>query len=124
MFKPDAESPQHMRVTTPIWEDVTTLEGVFHAVQIPAGYRFDGASIPRLAWSVIGAPFDPQYCLAACVHDYYCEHSHESGDYQARVIGDAVFFALLAKANVPRWRRVLMYLAVRLNSWWFYGRHA
>ena len=120
MFKPDG--PRCMRVTTPIWEDVTTLEGVFHAVQIPTGYRFDGASIPRLAWSIIGAPFDPQYCLAACIHDWYCEHSHEIGDYQARVIGDAVFFALLKKAGVPHWRRVLMYMAVRLNSWWFYGR--
>lgn len=120
MFKPDG--PQFMRVTSPIWEDVTNLPGVHHAVEIPVGYRFDGASIPRLAWSIIGAPFDPLYCLAACVHDFYCEHSHETGDYQARVIGDAVFFALLKKAGVSKRRRVLMYLAVRLYSWWFHGR--
>jgi hypothetical protein len=122
MFKPDG--PQYMRVTSPIWEDITSLPGVFHAVEIPVGYRFDGASIPRLAWSIIGAPFDPSYCLAACIHDWYCEHSHEIGDYQARVIGDAVFFSLLKKAGVSRWRRIAMYLAVRINSWWFYGRRS
>lgn len=121
MFEPDG--PQMMRVTAPIARDITNLPGVMHAVQIPVGYRFDGASIPKIAWAIIGAPFDPQFCLAACMHDWYCEHSHEAGDYQARVIGDAVFFALLAKAKVPRWRRVLMYLAVRLNSWVRYGRH-
>lgn len=119
MFEPDG--PQHMRVTNPICRYVTTIPGVLHVVEIPAGYRFDGASIPRLAWSIIGAPFEPDFCLAACVHDWYCEHSHESGDYQARVIGDAVFLALLKQAGVPRRRRVLMYMAVRLNSWWFYG---
>lgn len=119
MFQPDG--PRYMRVTTPIWEDITNLPGILHAVEIPVGYRFDGASIPRLAWAIIGPPFEPDFCLAACVHDYYCDHSHEIGDYQARVIGDAVFFALLKKAGVPRWRRVLMYMAVRLNSWWFHG---
>lgn len=119
MFAPDG--PQHMRVVSPIWLDVTNLPGVFHAVEIPVGYRFDGASIPRFAWSIIGAPFEPDFCLAACVHDFYCEHSHELGDYQARVIGDAVFFALLAKAGVSQRRRALMYLAVRLYSWWTHG---
>jgi len=78
--------------------------------------------IPRFAWSIIGALFDPSYCLAAFFHDCICEHSHEAGDYQARVIGDAVFLALLKKAGVSRTRRVLMYLAVRLNSWWFHSK--
>ena len=119
MFMPDG--PQFMRVTSPIWEDVTNLPGILHSIEIPVGYRFDGASIPRIAWSIIGAPFSPDYCLAACVHDWYCEHSHETDNYQARVIGDAVFFALLTKAGVSKTRRVLMYLAVRLNSWWFHG---
>jgi hypothetical protein len=122
MFRPDG--PSFMRTTTEINETITTLPGVVHTVSIPVGYRFDGASIPRLAWSLIGAPFEPDFCLAACVHDWYCDHSHELGDYQARVIGDAVFFRLLQRAGVSRLRRMLMYGAVRLNSWWFYGRKA
>ena len=96
--------------------------GVLHVVVIPKGYSFDGASIPRWMWSFIGSPFEPTLMKAACVHDWYCEHSAEC--YQSRVIGDAVFFYLLTKAGVARWRRVLMYLGVRLNSFWFYGRFA
>lgn len=121
MFRP--AGPGMMQVTEEIYEQITYLCGVAHTVNIPPGYIFDGASIPRLAWIVIGAPFDPQFCLAACVHDWYCDQSQKTSDYQARVIGDAVFFALLQRAGVSRWRRVLMYLAVRLNSWLRYGKH-
>ena len=102
--------------------DLTEVPQVHHWVSIPSGYPFDGASIPRVCWSLIGSPFEPDLMLAACVHDWYCEHSAEC--YQSRVIGDAVFFYLLTKAGVARWRRVLMYLGVRLNSFWFYGRFA
>lgn len=98
------------------------VDQVMHWVTIPPGYRFDGASIPRCLWSLIGSPFEPSLMKAACVHDWYCEHTADC--YQSRVIGDAVFFYLLTKAGVARWRRVLMYLGVRLNSFWFYGRFA
>jgi hypothetical protein len=118
MFRPHET---RMQTTQVIEESITSLPGVAHSIHIPAGYSFDGASIPQAAWLIIGHPFTPAYCLAACVHDWYCEHSRELGCYQSRVIGDAVFFLLLAKAKVPRWKRVLMYLAVRLYSWWNYG---
>lgn len=98
------------------------VEHVAHRVTVPAGYCFDGASIPRCLWSLIGSPFDPDLMVAAAVHDWYCDHS--ANCYQSRVIGDAVFFYLLTKAGVARWRRVLMYLGVRMNSFWFYGRFA
>lgn len=122
MFEPDGQDK--MRTVRIISQEITTLPGVDHSVVIPPGYVFDGASIPRVAWSIIGAPFEPDFVLAACIHDWYCEHSYEAGDYQARVIGDAVFFKLLAQAKVSLWRRMAMYLAVRFNSWWRYGRRA
>lgn len=121
MFAPHGES--QMITTEIITATISTLPGVIHEVVILPGYVFDGASIPRWAWSFVGAPFDPTLVFSACVHDWYCEHSHEAGDYQARVIGDAVFFKLLANAGVGYWRRVAMYLAVRFNSWNKYGRH-
>ncbi len=74
----------------------------------------------QLAWSLIGGPFDPQFALAACIHDWYCEHTSDC--YESRVIGDAVFFYLLRLAGVPKWKRTIMFLGVRLNSWWRYGR--
>lgn len=114
--------PNKMRVVTPLWVDVSALPGITHQIRIPADYAFDGASIPRPIWSLIGAPFEPDFILASCVHDWYCERSIEGGDYLSRVIGDGVFFALLNRAGVPAWKCVAMYLAVRLHSWWLYGR--
>ncbi len=36
---------------------------------VKEGFIFDGASIPRWLWSVIGQPFDPNWCGAALIHD-------------------------------------------------------
>jgi hypothetical protein len=120
MFSP--YGPNLMMVDEDLEVKVSEVPQVEYVVKIPAGYTFDGASIPKIAWLVVGSPFEPDFQLAACVHDWFCEHTAD--DYQSRVIGDATFFKLLTDANVPKWRRVLMYLGVRLNSFWFYGRKA
>jgi hypothetical protein len=111
-----------MMVDEDLEVSISKVPQVQYVVRIPAGYTFNGASIPKSCWLLIGTPFQPDYQLAACVHDWFCEHTAD--DYQSRVIGDATFFKLLTDANVPKWRRVLMYLGVRLNSFWFYGRKA
>ena len=38
-------------------------------IYIKAGYRSDGASIPRELWTPIGDPFDPDYEADAWIHD-------------------------------------------------------
>lgn len=110
------------KTAEPLHVILSDVPQVQHWIDIPADYSFDGATIPRCLWSLIGSPFDPQYMLAACVHDWYCEHTSQC--YESRAIGDGVFFRLLAKAGVPKWKRSLMFLGVRLNSWFFYGRKA
>jgi len=105
-----------MMVSASIDVDITRASGITHRVKLPVGYVFDGASIPRCVWSVIGHPFDPSFVVAACVHDWYCDQAKAQHDYQLRVIGDAVFFALLTKAGVPGWKRAAMYIAVRCHA--------
>jgi Protein of unknown function (DUF1353) len=39
---------------------------------VPAGVELDGASIPRIFWSLIGGPFEGRYRDASIIHDYYC----------------------------------------------------
>ena len=90
------------------------VEGSQCRVTVPDGYTFDGASIPRFAWSLVGTPFAPELIMAACAHDWLCEHVTT---YEQRVIADACFMARLAMDGVPYWRRAAMYLAVR-----FYAR--
>lgn len=36
--------------------------------------------------------------------------------YSERVLGDAVFFKLLRDYEVPRWKRTLMYIGVRVQG--------
>lgn len=115
-IEPNPDDIRTMRTTRPLRVAVTTVAGIRHIVSIPADYVFDGASIPWFAWWLIGHPFTPSFVLAACVHDWYCDQAKETKDYQLRVIGDAVFFALLTRAGVPEWKRVAMYAAVRLHA--------
>ena len=39
---------------------------------VPAGTVVDGASIPKVFWSIIGGPFEGAYRGPSVVHDYYC----------------------------------------------------
>ena len=38
--------------------------------EIPAGFVSDGASIPRMFWSIITSPFHPKVIKRAFQHDY------------------------------------------------------
>jgi hypothetical protein len=98
------------------------VAGISHSITISAGYHWDGATIPRILWPLIGSPFEPRFWEASLVHDWYCETANHTKDYQLRVIGDSVFLCLLARAGVPYWRRALMFGGVRINSWWRYSR--
>ena len=115
-FKPHGSDK--MIVASELNVTLTKTTGIIHTVCIPSGFIFDGATIPKLAWLIIGPPFEPDFILAACIHDWYCNNALT---YNDRVIGDAVFFKILADEKVPYWRRALMYSAVRLYT--FFHRH-
>lgn len=44
----------------------------------PAGSIVDGASIPRLAWVIIGGPFEGKYRNASVIHDVACDEKNRS----------------------------------------------
>ena len=73
---------------------------------IPKGYCYDGASIPRLFWRVIGSPTDNSFLIAALVHDVLCEnHQYVMND---RIFSTKVFNALLKASQVGKIKRFLM----------------
>ena len=88
------------------------LDGATVEVVAPRMYTWDGASIPRPLWRIIGKPLDPRFALASLVHDWICEHAETRPQ---RVFGDAVFLWLLRDAGVPAWRHYAMWLAV--SAW-------
>ena len=78
----------------------------------PKGFLSDGASIPKIAWSVIGSPWVGNYVGAAVIHDYLCESGIVS-----RKKADEVFLEIMEECNVPLLKRKLIYWAVRVWSY-------
>ena len=77
-----------------------------YAFRIPSGYEWDGASIPRLLWRLIGSNTNPEFIIASMLHDRLCEnHQFVEGD---RYLSTMVLERCLAVAGVPSWKRWLM----------------
>ena len=77
---------------------------------IPKGYCYDGASIPRFFQRVIGAPTDNSFLIAALVHDVMCENHHYV--MNDRHFSSEVFNALLESSKVSKLKRYLMFHSV------------
>lgn len=74
--------------------------------EIPKGYCYDGASIPRLFWRIIGSNTDNRFLTPALIHDILCEnHSFIEND---RKFSTEVFNALLEASEVNAFKRFLM----------------
>ncbi len=83
--------------------------------EIPKGYCFDGATVPRFFWRIIGPNTDNKFLIAAMVHDILCEnHFYIDND---RKFSTEVFNALLEASDVYPFKRFLM-----KNSVDFYQR--
>lgn len=83
--------------------------------EIPKGYCFDGASVPRFFWRVIGPNTDNKFLIAALIHDALCENHHYIDN--DRHFSTQVFNALLEASDVYPFKRFLM-----KNSVDFYQR--
>ena len=73
---------------------------------IPKGYCYDGASIPRLFWRVIGSNTDNKFLIPALIHDVLCEH-HEYIEND-RAFSTEVFNVLLESNEVSSFKRFFM----------------
>lgn len=73
---------------------------------VPAGFVFNGASVPKPLWSIIdpaGEAFE-----AACVHDYLYQTTLRSKEY-----ADSAFHAILVAYGVDKAKAYLAYRMVR-----------
>ena len=77
-----------------------------YGFEIPKSYCYDGASIPRVFWRLIGSPTDNNFLIAALIHDVLCEHH----DYvqNDRKFSTEVFNALLEVSDVNKLKRWMM----------------
>lgn len=83
-----------------------------YGFRIPKGYCFDGASIPRIFWRLIGSNTDNSFLIPAMIHDTLCEnHNYIDND---REFSTEVFNALLEVSDVGKFKRFLMKNSVNL----------
>ncbi len=125
----------------PIAEDLYRLDEAYcycwfvgdvqNRIHLPEGYTYDGASVPRLVWTLSGIRPDGLIRAAALVHDWIYgfagrlpEGSHQykseeagwskvSGRWRRRE-SDRLFARMMREAGVSRPRRRLAYLATRV----------
>lgn len=85
---------------------------VYKETEVPIGFITDGASIPKIAWSVVGGPWSGDYVEAAIPHDW-----HYHTQKVTREEADKQFIDGMEILGVPLWKRRLMYRMVRMFSW-------
>lgn len=97
-------------------DDISFFIGT-REIHIPKGVEFDGASIPRLFWSLIGSPFEPDFMEAALIHDY-CFYTKCCSFMEA----NNLFKAKLKTNGVSAWRRGLMWVSVASGGLIYWNR--
>lgn len=97
-------------------EDVTVVwQG--HTLVIPAGFKSDGASVPKFFWRWVFPPGDSRALLAAFAHDFVYR-THPEG--WSKADADNMFYDLLRQNGVPYLNAQRAYWGVRLfgeSSW-------
>jgi hypothetical protein len=103
------------RATDQLWEVVEPQVycGAWDTFVVPAGFRTDFASVPRVVVWLI--PRFGRYTLAAVLHDWLVTEGIASGAVSARD-ADGVFRRALRELDVPPLRRWLMWCGVRWGA--------
>ncbi len=92
-----------------------TVKG--YLIVVPAGFIFDGGSVPKLAQPILYTPFDPTVLITALVHDWlYTCHRVSGGDKITRKTADKIQFELATQDGVPLRKRLIIYEGIRLGG--------
>ena len=90
-------------VTMPIFKSESVEE---ITVEVPKGYKTNGANIPRIFWSIF-PPNSPEYLSAVVVHDYLCE-------LKLYALADEALRHIMANLVVAKWKIYCFYYACRV----------
>jgi hypothetical protein len=109
------------------WKDAA---GIFYRITVPAHYPFDGASVPRICWTLTGLLPTGVHLGAAAVHDYLYQRRGQirEGEAQRLVAGqwqpydanwsrkdcDQLFLNIMLLAGETHWKAYTMWQAVRV----------
>lgn len=107
MFKTNLDI-RHIGANTFLILAPLVYENKQFVITVYDGFDYDGASIPKALWSIIGCPMGELYSSAACIHDAL---------YASRLLDrklcDKIFHEAMLSSGVDRALAKKMYLAVR-----------
>jgi hypothetical protein len=87
------------------------IEGIF----IPSWFEWNGASIPKFLWPLLGSPFAPEMMVASLVHDFlYSKLSAKLGISRRKA--DKIFRKLLIANGMDKDDAEMLYLGVRAGG--------
>lgn len=86
-----------------------TKEQTYYFV-VKKNYCWDGATIPRFFWRLVGSKTDPRFLVPSLVHDVLCENHHYVN--HDRYFADCVFERLLYISGVNPFIRWMMFHSV------------
>ncbi len=81
---------------------------------VPKGAVVDGASIPKLFWSVIGGPFEGKYRKASIIHDWFCDRRTRSWQATHKVF----YEAMLASQVLVAHAKIMYFTVLRFGPRW------
>jgi hypothetical protein len=101
----------------------SALPGVGELV-VPAGFVSDLESVSRWTPLLFALVYDVAP-PAACVHDWLFRRAPvlADGTRPTRALADAIYREAMAAWGVPRWRRTLIWLGVRVGGWATWRRY-
>lgn len=89
-----------------------------YSLTIKEGFVFDGASIPRLFWTLVGSPFTGSYARAALIHDAL---------YQSEILSrkecDDIFYDVMYACGSNWITRYTLWAAVRTFGGFVWSNH-
>lgn len=80
-------------------------------------FDFDGASIPRIFWSLIGSPMTGKYTKSGCLHD-----ALYASKLFSREKCDSLFLEAMKSEGVGAILRYTIFRAVRIGGFMAYGK--
>lgn len=101
-------------------KDFIYIDPIWDKIEVPHGFIFDGASIPRFAWSLLGLyPFSSEVVRAGLIHDFLYRKQfltrHEADDVLRRIL---IYEGILSPAKIA-----IIYNAVRVAGGPFYDQY-
>ena len=87
---------------------------------VPAGFKSDGASVPRFLWRLLSPRIDGVTLAPSIAHDWLYTQAGKRD--LTRPECDAWYCSALIARGYPRWKSWLTYFGVRLFGWRHWGR--